>query len=54
MASYAKTQEPTVTPSLEDKMKLLVALRRALNFDASAHAKTPTLMKAAGVKNVNA
>ena len=33
---------------LEDNMKLLIALRRALG----RHAKTPTQVQAVGVKNV--
>ncbi|MDB6144194.1 MAG: hypothetical protein JWP80_3238 [Pseudomonas sp.] len=54
MPVYAKAHEGRVVPNTENKMKWLVALTRALNGDFAAQAKTPTLMKAAGVKNVNA
>ncbi|MDB5983521.1 MAG: hypothetical protein JWQ69_4536 [Pseudomonas sp.] len=54
MTVYATTRAARFVPNTEDKMKWLVALTRALNSDVDAHAKTPTLMKAAGVKNVTA
>jgi hypothetical protein len=54
MPVSATTRAARFVPNTEDKMKWLVALTRALNGDFDAHAKTPALMKAAGVKNVNA
>lgn len=54
MPAFATTRAARFVPNSEDKMKLLVALTRALNNDFETHTKTPAQMKAAGVKNLNA
>ncbi|MGV8916659.1 MAG: hypothetical protein ACOH2R_02480 [Pseudomonas sp.] len=54
MATFAKNHPSRVIPKAEDKVKWLMALNRALNCEIGAQAKTPALMKAAGVKIVNA
>lgn len=53
MPAFATTRATRFAPNSEDKMKLLVALTRALNNDFATHTKTPAQMKAAGVKNLN-
>lgn len=54
MPVFAHTRAARFVPNSEDKMKLLVALTRALNNGFDTHTKTPAQMKAAGVKNLNA
>ncbi|WP_397450504.1 hypothetical protein [Pseudomonas sp. NA-150] len=54
MPIHTKNHATRVTPDAEAKMKWLMALNRALSCEIDAQTKTPALMKAAGVKNVNA
>jgi hypothetical protein len=54
MPIHAKHHETRATSNAEDKMKWLMALNRALSGEFDAQTKTPALIKAAGVKNVNA